>query len=80
VDEFMHISRRMRSIAIQSAMGGMTLSLLGMIFAATGFLSPVQGAVAQEIIDVLSVLNALRAALPPKELSDFGVESQNTGA
>ena len=27
VDEFMHISRRMRSIALQSAVGGMVLSL-----------------------------------------------------
>ena len=34
VDEFMHISRRMRSIALQSAIGGMVLSLGGMMFAA----------------------------------------------
>ena len=36
VDEFMHISRRMRSIALQSAVGGMVLSLGGMMFAAAG--------------------------------------------
>jgi heavy metal translocating P-type ATPase len=71
VDEFMHISRRMRSIALQSAIGGMALSIVGMALAATGFLSPVAGAIGQEIIDVLAVLNALRAALPPKALSDF---------
>lgn len=41
VDEFMHISRRMRSIALQSAVGGMALSVIGMAFAATGRLSPV---------------------------------------
>ena len=41
VDEFMHISRRMRSIALQSAVGGMALSVIGMVFAATGHLSPV---------------------------------------
>ena len=70
VDEFMHISRRMRSIALQSAVGGMTLSLVGMIFAATGHLTPVAGAISQEIIDVLAVLNALRAAFPPKVISD----------
>ncbi len=70
VDEFMHISARMRSIALQSAVGGMVLSLAGMIFAATGYLSPVAGALAQEIIDVLAVLNALRAAFPPKVISD----------
>ena len=71
VDEFMHISRRMRIIALQSAVGGMALSVIGMIFAATGHLSPVNGAIAQEIIDVLAVLNALRAALPPKVIHDL---------
>jgi heavy metal translocating P-type ATPase len=71
VDEFMHISRRMRFIALQSAVGGMTLSLIGMAFAATGHLSPVSGAVTQEVIDVLAVLNALRAALPPRVIHDL---------
>ena len=71
VDEFMHISRRMRAIALQSAVGGMILSVAGMLFAATGHLSPVQGAISQEVIDVLAVLNALRAALPPKVMSDL---------
>lgn len=70
VDEFMHISRRMRIIALQSAVGGMALSVIGMAFAATGHLNPVSGAMAQEIIDVLSVLNALRAAFPPKVIHD----------
>ncbi|MEO6992406.1 MAG: heavy metal translocating P-type ATPase [Lacunisphaera sp.] len=71
VDEFMHISRRMRIIALQSAVGGMALSLMGMAFAATGHLSPVSGAITQEIIDVLAVLNALRAAFPPKVIHDL---------
>lgn len=71
VDEFRHISRRMRLIALQSAIGGMVLSLVGMMFAATGHLSPVAGAISQEIIDVLAVLNALRAAFPPKVMSDI---------
>ena len=71
VDEFMHISRRMRSIALQSAVGGMVLSLGGMMFAASGYLAPVAGAISQEIIDVLAVLNALRAAFPPKLISDM---------
>ena len=71
VDEFMHISHRMRSIALQSAVGGMLLSIGGMVFAATGHLSPVGGAISQEVIDVLAVLNALRAAFPPKVISDL---------
>jgi P-type E1-E2 ATPase len=71
VDEFMHISRRMRIIALQSAIGGMALSVIGMGFAATGHLNPVSGAITQEIIDVLAVLNALRAAFPPKVIHDL---------
>lgn len=72
VDEFMHISRRMRAIALQSAVGGMVLSILGMLLAAGGFLTPVAGAIGQELIDVLAVLNALRAAFPPRVMSDMG--------
>jgi P-type E1-E2 ATPase len=44
VDELMHISRRMRRIALQSAVGGIALSLVGMGFAAAGLLAPVAGA------------------------------------
>ena len=60
VDELIHIGRRMRQIAMQSAVGGMALSVVGMFAAAAGYLPPVAGAVAQEIIDVLAVANALR--------------------
>ena len=72
VDEFMHISGRMRQIALQSAIGGMALSVIGMALASAGLLSPVAGAVSQEVIDVVAIFNALRAAIRPKELSDFG--------
>jgi len=71
VDELFHISRRMRSIALQSALGGMVLSAIGMIFAALGLLPPVAGAISQEVIDVLAIANSLRAALRPKTLVDF---------
>jgi heavy metal translocating P-type ATPase len=71
VDELFHIGARMRRIALQSAVGGMALSVVGMGFAGLGYLSPVAGAITQEIIDVLAILNALRAAIPPKTLSDF---------
>jgi P-type E1-E2 ATPase len=71
VDEFMHISRRMRMIALQSAVGGMALSMAGMMIAATGQLSPVNGAIALEVIDVMAVLNALRAAMPPRVMHDL---------
>jgi heavy metal translocating P-type ATPase len=71
VDVLLHIGQRMRRIALQSAVGGMMLSGIGMLLAATGHLPPVAGAMAQEVIDVLAVLNALRAAFPPRALSDY---------
>jgi heavy metal translocating P-type ATPase len=71
VDELIHIGRRMRRIAIESAVGGMALSVLGMIAAAFGYLPPVGGAVTQEIIDIFAVLNAVRVALPLDRLRDF---------
>ena len=71
IDELLHISRRMRRIALQSAFGGMALSLAGMMVAVAGYLPPVAGAICQEVIDVIAVLNALRVAIPPKSLVDF---------
>ncbi|HET6349816.1 MAG TPA: heavy metal translocating P-type ATPase, partial [Candidatus Krumholzibacteria bacterium] len=71
VDELLHIGRRMRTIALQSAVGGMALSVIGMLFAAAGYLPPVAGAITQEIIDVLAVVNALRVAIPPRSLTDY---------
>ncbi len=71
VDELMHIARRTRSIALQSAVGGMILSSVGMLFAAAGYLPPLAGAIAQEVIDLAAVLNALRITIPPRQLSDF---------
>jgi heavy metal translocating P-type ATPase len=71
VDELIHIARRMRNIALQSAIGGMALSVLGMLAAAFGYLPPIGGAIAQEIIDLAAVLNAVRVAVPPRYLVDF---------
>jgi heavy metal translocating P-type ATPase len=71
VDELFHVSRRMRSLALQSAVGGMAASLVGMLLAAAGYLPPVAGAIAQEVIDIFAVLNAVRVAIPPKALSDY---------
>jgi cation transport ATPase len=71
VDELIHIAKRMRRIALQSALGGMALSVLGMVAAALGFLPPIGGAIAQEIIDLVAVLNAVRVTLPFGTLRDF---------
>jgi cation transport ATPase len=42
-----------------------------MAIAFGGFLTPVAGAVAQEVIDVFAILNALRAAGSPARLHDY---------
>lgn len=55
------IAQRARRIALESVAAGIGLSVLGMIAAALGYLTPVQGALAQEVIDVAVILNALRA-------------------
>ncbi len=83
VDELFHIGWRMRAIALQTAIGGMALSLVGMLLAAAGYLPPVAGAVTQEVIDVLAILNALRASLTPRVLTDYATTNdarQSTGA
>ena len=61
----------MRRIALTSVVGGMLLSLAGMCAASLGYLTPIQGAIAQEMIDLLSILNSLRMILPAGQLSDF---------
>jgi heavy metal translocating P-type ATPase len=61
LEEGIHIARRSRAIALQSIVVGMALSLLGMGFAAAGYLPPVAGALLQEGIDAAVILNALRA-------------------
>ncbi len=72
VDELIHIARHMRRVALQSAVGGMALSIIGMMAAAFGYLPPIGGAIVQEVIDLAAVLNAVRVALPAGSLTDFG--------
>ncbi|KFE36433.1 heavy metal translocating P-type ATPase [Thioclava atlantica] len=55
------IARRSRHIALESVVAGIGLSVIGMIVAAFGYLTPVEGALLQELIDVAVILNALRA-------------------
>ncbi|MBS9477563.1 heavy metal translocating P-type ATPase [Ancylobacter radicis] len=55
------IAQRARRIALESVVAGIGLSILGMVAAAFGYLTPVQGALLQEAIDVAVILNALRA-------------------
>jgi heavy metal translocating P-type ATPase len=71
VDELFHISLLLRRIVLQCAVGGMALSIVGMGFAATGHLSPVQGALVQELIDLLAIINALRITWRPSIAIDM---------
>jgi P-type E1-E2 ATPase len=61
VVDAIRISRRSMRIARQSVVTGLGLSVFGMLIAVVGLLQPVGGALAQEVIDVAVILNALRA-------------------
>ena len=61
------IAKRARAIALQSVWVGLGLSLAGMVAAALGYLSPLQGALLQEAIDVAVILNAMRALGGPRD-------------
>ncbi|CAN7660695.1 heavy metal translocating P-type ATPase [Neorhizobium sp. LjRoot104] len=64
------IAKRSRRIALESVIAGIGMSVCGMIAAALGYLTPVQGALLQELIDVAVILNALRALrIEPHALS-----------
>jgi heavy metal translocating P-type ATPase len=62
--EAMMLARRSRAIAVQSVVAGMAMSVAAMGVAGAGYLPPLAGAVLQEAIDVLVILNALRALRP----------------
>ena len=61
----LRIAVRSRDIALQSVYAGVGLSFAGMVVAALGYLTPVRGALVQEVIDVAVILNALRALAAP---------------
>ncbi len=67
VADVLVIARRTRAIALQSIMAGLALSGVAMVAAAFGTLSPVEGALIQEVIDVAVILNALRALTAARE-------------
>ncbi|WP_041490259.1 heavy metal translocating P-type ATPase [Burkholderia ambifaria] len=69
----MRIARRSRRIALESVVAGMSLSVVAMTIAAAGFLQPIAGAVIQEVIDVVVIVNALRVLLVRPRLTDAGL-------
>ena len=54
-------ARRARGIALQSVYAGLGMSFAAMVAASLGYLPVVQGALLQEVIDTVVILNALRA-------------------
>jgi heavy metal translocating P-type ATPase len=62
------IARTARFIALESVCAGLGLSIAGMIAAAFGYLTPVEGALLQELIDIAVILNALRVLSSAVEL------------
>lgn len=54
------ISEETMKIAKESMFTGIGLSIIGMFFAAAGFIVPIAGAVIQEVIDVSVIFNSLR--------------------
>ena len=67
VAEAVAIGQRAVHIARQSIVWGLALSGAAMVVAALGFIRPTAGALIQEAIDVAVILNALRAARPPRD-------------
>jgi len=55
------IAKRTFHIATQSILIGIAISLALMLVFATGKFSPLQGAIVQEVVDVVVIFNALRA-------------------
>lgn len=78
VDELIHLSLSTRKIVLQSALGGMILSAIGIGFAAAGFISPVVGAIIQEMIDVAAIVNALRLIWENQIIADLSYEKELT--
>ncbi|MEX2548741.1 MAG: heavy metal translocating P-type ATPase, partial [Nitriliruptoraceae bacterium] len=77
LEEAVAVAQRTRRIAWQSIQIGMGLAIIAMGLAAVGFLTPVAGALVQEVIDVVAILSALRAlrggraAAPRPELGEL---------
>ena len=69
----LEVASRSRRIALESVVAGIGLSVAGMFAAAFGYLTPVQGALLQEAIDVAVILNALRALRISPSIAPAGV-------
>ena len=71
------VAQRSRRIALESVAAGISLSIAGMIVASIGYLTPVQGALLQELIDVAVILNALRVLRIKPRLAATSINQKN---
>lgn len=71
LDQLLHISIDMRKIILQSAVGGVLASIIGMFFASIGMITPAYGAILQQLIDIVAIINALRLIFNHKISNDF---------
>lgn len=60
VHDALHIAQSAMRLAKQGIFFGMGVSMILMVFALLGYITPVFGALAQEILDVIVIINALR--------------------
>jgi P-type E1-E2 ATPase len=60
VHDALHIAQSAMRLAKQGIFFGMGVSMILMVFALLGYITPVFGALAQEILDVIVISNALR--------------------
>jgi soluble P-type ATPase len=77
--EAMQIAVRSRRVALESIIAGMGLSIAGMALAALAIITPVQGALAQEAIDAVAILNALRALRPGRVRGERALDGSGVG-
>lgn len=68
VAEATAIAKRTFHIAKESILGGIVASVILMIIFASGHLRPITGAILQEVVDVVVILNALRAHVSDAKL------------
>lgn len=61
IRDAIHIGRRSYHVALESILIGIGLSVVGMLCASAGLIPPIEGAVLQEAIDAIVIINALRS-------------------
>jgi P-type E1-E2 ATPase len=76
VAQAVEIGRRSVKIALQSIWIGIALSIWLMILAALGFVPAVAGALSQELVDLATILNALRALGPGRTTTAAAVPAE----